>query len=596
MIDNEPTPSDEYSRRQRIYDSQVVRFDRQLNRIGSLRLSLGIVLIAAVGLSLFKGIFSPLWILAPFALFIALVLYDLKVRGLLSRAQRSAAFYRAGLARIEDRWSGTGLKGERFANPHHVYADDLDLFGLGGLFELLCIARTRMGEERLARWLLSPATIDEIKARQAAVVEVSTLLDLREDLAVLGEQSTVGVRPDELLSWARATNRLPYRFLTWLPALLAISAVAGGIVWYFTDLAYPFLAVLALEAALTLRFKRAVGETIHAAENTFDNLDVLSAFMARLEPEHFHANWLITRMHALRSHSLEASRSIALLRGIVQRIQSRRNIFMAILDVPLMITLRATVAAEAWRREHGHAVAGWLDIVGDVEALCSIATYSYERPTDSFPEVREAAPLFAAHGIAHPLIPSKIAIRNDVSLDHATPLWLVSGSNMSGKSTLLRTVGINTVLAMAGAPVRAVRLELSCLQVGASIRINDSLREGSSRFYAEITRLRQLHELAAKSPPLLVLLDELLNGTNSADRRVGAAGVLQALTNRGAIGLVSTHDLALTAIASEGARIVNVHFEDSIEDGKMKFDFKLKPGVVTKSNALELMRTIGLDV
>jgi len=188
-------------------------------------------------------------------------------------------------------------------------------------------------------------------------------------------------------------------------------------------------------------------------------------------------------------------------------------------------------------------------------------------------------------------------VRNSVSISGKTRVLLVSGSNMSGKSTLLRSVGINVVLAMAGAPVRARRLQLTPLQVGASIRINDSLHEGSSRFYAEITRLRQLHDLQQGALPLLFLLDELLQGTNSSDRRIGAEGVVRAFVKGRAIGLISTHDLALTDIGGleEGA-LHNVHFQDELLDGEMKFDFQLREGVVTKSNGLELMRAIGLEV
>jgi DNA mismatch repair ATPase MutS len=182
-------------------------------------------------------------------------------------------------------------------------------------------------------------------------------------------------------------------------------------------------------------------------------------------------------------------------------------------------------------------------------------------------------------------------------LDAKTRALLVSGSNMSGKSTYLRTVGVNTVLAMAGAPVRARRLRLTPLAVGASIHVNDSLQEGSSRFYAEITRLRQIYDLAAERPPLLFLLDELLQGTNSNDRRIGAEGVLRGLLERGAIGILTTHDLALTELGGlpEGA-LKNMHFQDDLENGKMRFDFKLRAGVITKSNGLELMRSIGLKV
>jgi DNA mismatch repair ATPase MutS len=237
-----------------------------------------------------------------------------------------------------------------------------------------------------------------------------------------------------------------------------------------------------------------------------------------------------------------------------------------------------------------------------MEALLSLATYSFEHPADPFPEFTGGPASFEAADLGHPLVPSALCVRNDVSIGGETRVLLVSGSNMSGKSTLLRAIGINVVLAMAGAPVRARHLRLTPLQVGASIRVNDSLQEGSSRFYAEITRLRQIANLADRDlgtghPPLLFLLDELLQGTNSSDRRIGAEGIVRALVKRGAIGFVSTHDLALTDIGgSVEGHLKNVHFQDEFADGKMTFDYKLRDGIVTKSNGLELMRSIGLDV
>jgi DNA mismatch repair ATPase MutS len=242
-------------------------------------------------------------------------------------------------------------------------------------------------------------------------------------------------------------------------------------------------------------------------------------------------------------------------------------------------------------------VRAWLQAVGEIEALISLASYSYEHPDDPLPEFREGEPSLHAEALGHPLLSQQKCVRNTVTIGGKTKVLLVSGSNMSGKSTLLRTVGINTVLAMAGAPVRARSMQLTPLHVGASIRINDSLHEGSSRFYAEITRLRQLVDLQNRGVSLLFLLDELLQGTNSQDRRVGAQGILHAFVQRGGIGLISTHDLALTEIgeAAEGT-LRNVHFQDEIVDGRLTFDFKLRDGVVTKSNAIELMRSIGLDV
>jgi hypothetical protein len=591
------SPSDEYKSRLRAHEDQIQHLDRLANLIGNARLILGAAIAIAAGFALLKSAFSPLWLSIPICVFIYLIARHTTIDRRMRRAQRAAALYRNGLARIEDRWVGANQHDERFADPHHIYAADLDLFGKGSLFELLCTARTRMGEDTLADWLLKPATTDVIRGRQIAVTELRAQLDLREDFAILGEQSTVGVQPDALLSWINAESRLQQRWIGWAARLLAVSAVIAAIVWFVSGSVSSLLVVLVIETCVAYALRRQFQRTIVAQETTFANLELLSGFLERLERAQFHSPLARHLVQALASHGLKASRAIAKLRTIVQIIESRRNMFVAALDVPLMISIQAAVAAEAWRRTHGHAVESWLRIVGEFEALLSLAAYSYEHPEDPFPEFVADAAAFRAVGIMHPLIPRLNVVANDVDIDGRARIWLVSGSNMSGKSTLLRTVGINVVLAMAGAPVRAQRLEMTALQVGASIRVNDSLQEGSSRFYAEITRLRQLFETAGSKTPLLVLLDELLQGTNSADRLVGARGVVRALLDRGAIGLVSTHDLALTDIGTANdERIVNVHFQDDMDGDKMKFDYKLRAGVVTKSNALELMRSIGLDV
>ena len=245
----------------------------------------------------------------------------------------------------------------------------------------------------------------------------------------------------------------------------------------------------------------------------------------------------------------------------------------------------------------------WIDGIADFEALSSLACYRYEHSDDPFPEIvsvpvsSNKAGLFEGQQLGHPLLPRATMVRNDVHLGGDMQLLVVSGSNMSGKSTLLRTVGINVVLALAGAPVRATSLRLSPLAIGATLRIQDSLQEGRSRFYAEITRIRKLADIAAGPVPLLFLLDEIFHGTNSHDRLQGAAGVLQGLLDRGAVGLITTHDLALTSVADElSPRATNVHFADWFEDGDIKFDYRMKPGPVTRSNAIALMRAVGLDV
>jgi DNA mismatch repair ATPase MutS len=262
-----------------------------------------------------------------------------------------------------------------------------------------------------------------------------------------------------------------------------------------------------------------------------------------------------------------------------------------------MYSVQVAFATERWRKAHGSASRLWVTAIGEMEALLSLSAYSFEHPSDPLPQFSDGAASFDSEDLGHPLLPAALCVRNNVSISGETQVLLISGSNMSGKSTLMRAVGLNVVLAMAGAPVRAAKLTMTPLQTGASIRVNDSLREGSSRFYAEITRLRQIFDLAGGNPPLLFLLDELLQGTNSKDRRIGAEGVVRALVKRGAIGIVSTHDLALTDIGgSLEDQLRNVHFQDELENGRMTFDYKLQEGIVTKSNGLELMRSIGLDV
>jgi MutS domain V len=588
---------EEYEQRLKAREARVADHEKIHIRLGNLRLALVAAALAAAWASLHSHMFSPAWLLVPAVLFIAVAAYHARVLRARDLAQRAAAFYRHGLARIAERWPGTGQTGMRFDDPHHVYASDLDLFGRGGLFELLSTARTRMGEETLAQWLLSPSSVDQIRERQLAVTELRTQLDLAEDLAVLGEDARVGVHPEALSGWAEAPNRMSPEWLRWLAPVLAAAAIGCVLIWGFWGIATPLMFVVILEAVFTYRLRRALDAILHGAEQAFHDLELLSGLLARLERHAFQAPLLQALQCELRSGDLASSQVMARLQTIVEMIHARDNVVMRILDAPFMYSVQVAFAAERWRRSHGRALRSWLNVIGEVEALISFGTYSFEHPEDPFPEFVEGPAGFDGMGIGHPLLPAASCIRNQVRVGGDARVLLVSGSNMSGKSTLLRAVGLNIVLAMAGAPVRAQSLRLTPLRLGASMRNNDSLQEGSSRFYAEITRLRQIFDLAGGHPPLLFLLDELLQGTNSKDRRIGAEGLVHALLERGAIGLISTHDLALTEISGlPDGHLHNVHFEDEFEDGKMKFDYQLREGVVTKSNGLELMRSIGLDV
>jgi len=588
---------EEYSRRLAVRQAEVARLAKVHERIGTGRLALGVAVLVVAWVVLFERALAPVWLLVPVAAFVALVLYHSSVRRKRVSAERAADYYRHGIARIEDRWSGLGERGERFGATDHIYAADLDLFGAGSLFQLLSVARTRMGEDTLARWLLAPAASATVQERHESILDLRERLDLREEMAVLGEDSRVGVNPQSLLAWAESPNQLSQSWLLAVALLLPALAIAAALFWHYRGFATPFVLVVLVETAVAYFVKRPLSDAIYGTESAFHDLKLFSALLVRIERNEFAAPPLKELVRRLSSHTLPASATLGRLARVIDFSDARSNPLLRLLDVPLLYSLHVALAAERWRGTHGKVIRQWVDALGEFEALSSLAAYSYEHPADPFPEFTDGPAAFVANDLGHPLIPGAKCVRNSVSIAGTTRMLLVSGSNMSGKSTLLRTVGINTVLAMAGAPVRARSLRLTPLQVGASIRVNDSLHEGSSRFYAEITRLREIHALLDAGPALLFLLDELLQGTNSKDRLTGAEGIVRAFVAAGAIGLVSTHDLALTDIGGLPAGTLrNVHFQDEISEGQMRFDFTLRDGVVTKSNGIELMRAIGLKV
>jgi hypothetical protein len=290
------SPSDEYEARLRSREFRVAHYERLHIRVGNVRLLLAVATAVAIWWSIRRHALGPWWLLAPAVAFAAMVLYHSRVLRGRSRAERAVAVYRNGLARMQDRWAGTGQTGERFDVPHHVYAADLDLFGKGSLFELLSTARTRMGEDALAQWLLSPSPVEEIRQRHEAVSELRNQLDFREELAVLGEDSRAGVHPEALLEWAGAPNRLNRPWLRWIAPLLALLAVGAAIVWGAWGIGTPFVVVIFSEGLITYFLRKPITDILPATEHAFEDLDLLCATLARLEREHFIAprlQWLM---------------------------------------------------------------------------------------------------------------------------------------------------------------------------------------------------------------------------------------------------------------------------------------------------------------
>jgi hypothetical protein len=595
------TPLSEYTRRLDLRRSEDDRLSRTDARLSYARLTVFGLGVALLVLSL-RGQTSPWSLLAPAALFgVLLQLHDRVFRAR-TATQRAIAYYERGLARIEDRWAGTGEPGERFKDDAHLYANDLDLFGKASLFELLSVAATPAGEETLASWLKGPAAASEIVERQAAVTELTNALDLRESLGRAAIEVRKDVHTEPLLTWAERPRHLAPVWLATVARLFTVAVVATIAYMAGTSDSRPLLAVVVAQSLFTWPQLRRIEHVLHGAEAVTRDLDTLARLLTRIETESFTSPRLQEIQQRLRSDGSHtgASNAIRRLHWLVELYEWQHNNVFLVVSMPFLMGTHLAWAIESWRARHGADIRQWLAAAGEFEALASLSAYRFEHPDDPFPEILTTGDRhahFEGLALGHPLLASARIVRNDVTLTETTRLLVVSGSNMSGKSTLLRTVGTNAVLAFAGAPVRAQSLRLSPLAIGATLRIQDSLQEGRSRFYAEITRIRELADVARGPVPLLFLLDELFHGTNSHDRLVGASGVLRSLLDRGAIGMITTHDLALTAIADNlGTHAANVHFEEWFDAGEMRFDYRLKPGRVTRSNALALMRAVGLEV
>ena len=612
-------PAAVYHDRLATHRSAHARLERLDARLAHARLGVFALAVATAVVAWLAAI-TPWAVLAPGAAFLALVVrHDRTIRAR-DAAARAVAYYERGLARIEDRWIGTGEPGTRFRDEHHAYSEDLDLFGAGSVFELLSTARTRDGEEELAGWLRSGAQPDVIRARQQAVAELGPAVTLRERMAVVGHTASIVVDAGGLRDWGvqEALRGLAsLRLTTYVAAFGAATATAFLAA---TGDLFPLQLVFVLQLAARHADRNRLEDALHVASGKARELETLTGLLRHVESAPLSSPRLATLRRMLVGPPVSASRAIRSLQRLAERhawghslpliplglfaygvYEAEWALAAALVAASALLLFSPflALAVERWRRAHGRDLGSWLAALAEFEATIALATYHFEHPADPFPviEADGARPtaVFDGAGLGHPLLPAQGMARNDVALTAGLQLLIVSGSNMSGKSTLLRTVGVNAVLALAGAPVRAVSLRLSPLSIGATLRIQDSLREGRSRFFAEITRIRGLADLAAGPVPLLFLIDELLQGTNSHDRLLGAGGIVRALLERGAIGLITTHDLALTAIADElGPRAANIHFEDFFEGGEMRFDYRVKPGPVTRSNALALMRAVGL--
>jgi hypothetical protein len=517
------------------------------------------------------------------------------------RARRLAQFYRRGVDRVQGNWTGALSNGEDFREADHPFSNDLNLFGEGSLFELLSTARTANGMLGLADYLRRTPSLAESRLRQAAVRELAPLVLIREQIALLGEYDFSEAKRETFEEWLDAPaltvhrlTQLAARITSGLVALLILCGLLGLIPW--TTVGTFMIPFLAVQAGTGLFWRDRVNSFEPILRSISLETKILRDGLLLLENARFDC----AKLRSLSAQVRDSSASVRALERLLNAQRERQKEWFYAPSLFLMLGTQLFMAIESWRTKNGAALRRWLEAWAEFEALNSLACYAYENPDNSYPDFtdgQEKSVMFEATSIGHPLLPDAACVRNDVALNAQCRFYVVSGSNMSGKSTLLRAIGLNAVLAFAGAPVRARTMRLSPLSVCASLSVVDSLLNGKSKFLAEMDRLRLMLSKVAQGEPVLFLIDEILSGTNSRDRRLASEAVVRTLISGGAIGALSTHDLALTDIAAlEDLRGANVHMGSREGGEPLEFDYILKPGPTTEANALAIARLAGVPV
>ncbi|SFH43167.1 MutS domain V [Desulfotomaculum arcticum] len=505
------------------------------------------------------------------------------------------------MRRLDGKWLEFSNSGERFINYEHRYTSDLNIFGQGSLFQYINSATSFVGEERLAHMLCFQAGLNEIKLRQQAIKELSPRLDWRQHLQATGMLDSIR-QPgnlEKLLTWAEEKPLFMNKYISLL-LFCPVITLAVAILGYFhvTTLIPSYLWVfpLALQILIVAITAKTAHQTFSKTCNSVYEVQRCSDLLKCIEAESFDSPLLKKLKRKLVKSSDAPSRQIKKLFSIVDRISMRYSSLYPVINIAVLWDLQTLIRLEKWRSISGRSLRSWIEVIAEFESLSSLAGLAHDHPNWTVPEITESKPAFKAVAMGHPLIKNEVRVCNDVELPEPGTILLITGSNMSGKSTLLRTVGINLILAYAGAPVCAEKLSCSLMNVYTSIHINDNLEKNISTFYAELQRIKLIIDAARSGEAIICLIDEIFKGTNSKDRILGAQAVIKSLNKLAAIGLVSTHDLELSRLEKEISQIKNYHFTDKISGREINFDYRLKPGVSKSTNAIALMKIIGIEI
>ncbi len=503
--------------------------------------------------------------------------------------------------RIEDNWNKFQDNGEEFGQEEHPYSGDLDIVGHNSLFQWINSSATYFGRLRLKDYLLKPLkSKDQIKERQEAVKELAKEIEIRQrvnaEAMLISGQST---NPEDLIKWAERPQKeggsLAEKLITNLLTLAFFTIIFLAI---FTEtVTYKaFLAVTALNLAVLYLGNKKGGpilDTIHQYKTgirTYENI------IRAIEEGNFSSQSLKKIQRKLYTkENKKASELISELKAISNLISDRRNMAYIIINIAFMWDFRCITMLSKWKSKNGKYLKSWLEVIGEFEALSSFANIAFENESWCFPDLHEEGMILKAENLGHPLLGQR-RVCNNITIKDKGSVLLITGSNMSGKSTFLRTVGINLVMSYCGAPVCASSFTASIMNVYSCMRVSDNLEKSISSFYAEILRIKMIVNASKGNNKIFFLLDEIFKGTNSIDRHLGASMLIKQLSKSGASGMVSTHDLELGDLEKEMAKLSNYHFQEHYENGDLRFDYKLRRGISTTRNAMHIIKMAGIEV
>ncbi|MBL8810229.1 MAG: hypothetical protein JNM43_08635 [Planctomycetaceae bacterium] len=595
-----PSPLEAYESRLSEVRAEISELVQRDNRFVRIRTA---IFIAAVGLGILcigeSDLVSWWWMSVPVAAFLTLLPFHQRCVGRLTRARSLQAFHESRIARLHRVFGNDVADGKEFLTETHPWAQDLDVFGPGSLFQLLNECRTQPGRRYLASWMTTVPDAETIRVRQARTQGLRDSLPLRESLACVPSSADWERAESLLRTWVREPAQpVSWGVLIWSVTIGAIAVPILAMV-AFEVMALRWLVLLVLlQTPAVIMTRRQILHTAKEMDDVDAALRQFSQVIELFEQHMADEPTIRDLQNRLHTETETASRAIRRLSKLTQWLNnSMRNQFFVPVAWACGLLVLLTHLLECWRRQFGADVEDWLETVACLEATLCVAGYSFDHPSDIFPEILDQQTEFSAKQLGHPLLKESVCVRNDIELTVDKPLMLISGSNMSGKSTFLRSIGASLVLTYCGSVVRASQYRTYPFQLGTAMRVSDSLQEGRSLFFSVVQRLKAVVDLTLGDRVVLFLLDEILHGTNSHDRRRGAEAVIRSLVERKSLGIVTTHDLALTRIADTmNGLAVNMHFEDTIVNGTMTFDYTLRDGVVERSNAIELMRMLGLDV